>query len=68
MPDELWGALGALLVAVLNELRASVRARAADRDRSELWRPREPVRTCDGVSCSPGGRDHGGCGCGEPAD
>ncbi len=35
MRDHLAAAAGALLVAALNELRASLRARQADRDRSE---------------------------------
>jgi hypothetical protein len=68
---DLYAAAGALLVAVLNELRASLRARQADRDRSELAalaRAERTVastsaRTCDGVSCSPGGPSGGGCGC-----
>jgi hypothetical protein len=35
MRDLILAAAGALLVAVLNELRASIRARQADRDRRE---------------------------------
>ncbi len=35
MRDLILAAAGALLVAVLNEMRASVRARQADRDRRE---------------------------------
>jgi hypothetical protein len=35
MRDLVLAAAGALVVAVLNELRASVRARQADRDRRE---------------------------------
>ncbi len=35
MTDLLMAAAGALVVAVLNELRASIRARQADRDRRE---------------------------------
>jgi hypothetical protein len=35
MRDTLVAAAGALLVAALNELRASLRARQADRDRRE---------------------------------
>jgi hypothetical protein len=38
VPDSLWAALGALLVAALNELRAQLRARQADRDRAERRR------------------------------
>jgi hypothetical protein len=38
LPDSLWAALGALLVAVLNELRAHLRAKQADRDREERRR------------------------------
>jgi hypothetical protein len=35
MRDLVLAAAGALLVAVLNEMRASIRARQADRDRRE---------------------------------
>jgi hypothetical protein len=35
MPAEVWAAIGALLVAALNERRASIRARQADADRRE---------------------------------
>jgi hypothetical protein len=35
MPAEVWAAIGALLVAALNERRASIRARQADDDRRE---------------------------------
>jgi len=63
MDSTLAAAAGALLVALLNEARAQLRARQADRDRVELD---ELVRAaCDGVSCSPGGRSAGGCGCDE---
>jgi hypothetical protein len=38
VPDSFWAAAGALLVAVLNEVRAHLRARQADRDREERSR------------------------------
>ena len=61
--SALAAAAGALLVALLNEARAQLRAREADRDRAELRLARAAV--CDGESCSPGGRSAGGCGCDE---
>jgi hypothetical protein len=49
IPDELWPALGAILVAALNELRAQLRARQADRERAEERRRDQcsaPPRDC----------------------
>ncbi len=65
MRDTLLAAGGAVLVAGLNELRAQLRAREADRDRREAL---SRARVCDGFSCSPGGSDHGGCGCDDPEE
>jgi hypothetical protein len=67
MIEAVAAAAGALLIAILNELRANVRAREADRDRklreSAVRGRRRDRGPCDGVSCSPGGRSGGGCGC-----
>jgi hypothetical protein len=64
-------AAGALLVALLNELRASLRARQANRDRSDLaalaraeqHRSSLAGAGCDAGKGSPGGPSGGGCGC-----
>ncbi len=61
MTDAVAAALGAVLVAALNELRAQLRARQADADRREALQRR--LQGCDRVGCSPGGRGHGGDGC-----
>jgi hypothetical protein len=47
MTDLLMAAAGALLVAVLNELRASIRARQADRDRREQLAAALQLRSID---------------------
>lgn len=44
MTEAIAAAAGALLVAVLNEFRAQLRARQADRDRAEALRER--LRAC----------------------
>lgn len=62
MRDAIIAAAGALLVAVLNELRATLRARQADRDRKEALARARADRFFDAMSDEPCGPDCPVCG------
>ncbi len=66
MRDAILTAAGAALVAALNEVRASLRARQADRDRRQFLARAFAEGSRDGLA--PCGHWRGSCGCDTPPE